>query len=149
MTVARVIPAPPDAVFAAFLDPDKLLAWLPPGGMTGTIQHFDARAGGGYRMTLAYPAGETRFKGKTTAKEDVVDVRFVVLDLPRRIVEAVRFAGGDPAFAGEMTIAIDFRAAAGGTEVAFTSSNLPPGLKAQDNDEGTRLSLENLARLFA
>ena len=146
--VARVIAAPAEALYAAFLDPAALVEWLPPGGMTGRILAFDGRVGGGYRMSLVYPPGETSFLGKTTGKEDLVDVRFVELVPPRRIVEAVTFVSDDAAFHGEMTLTATFRDAPGGTEVALAFDNLPPGLEPEDNDEGARLSLENLARRF-
>jgi hypothetical protein len=29
------------------MDPSELVAWLPPGGMTGVIHDFDGRVGGG------------------------------------------------------------------------------------------------------
>jgi uncharacterized protein YndB with AHSA1/START domain len=38
-----VIAAPPERVWAALVDPGALLAWLPPGEMTGTFERFDVR----------------------------------------------------------------------------------------------------------
>jgi uncharacterized protein YndB with AHSA1/START domain len=145
---SRLVKAPPEAVYAAFMDPAALVEWLPPGEMTGRISGFDPREGGGYRMTLAYPEHERVFRGKTNAREDVVDVRFVELKPPHRLVEAVTFVSDDTAFQGEMTIAVGFEPDAGGTLVTFVCTNLPPGLRAQDNEAGTRLSLEQLARRF-
>jgi len=43
---------------------------------------------------------------------------------------------------------VTFREVPGGTEVTFTCTNLPPGLRAEDNEAGTRLSLAQLARRF-
>lgn len=146
--VSRTIEAPPEAVYAAFMDPAALAAWLPPGGMTGEIHAFDGRVGGGYRMTLRYPPDERAFRGKTSEKEDVVEVRFLELAPPRRIVEAVNFVTDDPAFLGEMTITVTLDDAPDGTEVAFLCENLPPGVRAEDNETGSRLSLEQLARRF-
>ncbi len=117
--VSRVIAAPAEEVYQAFMDPAALAEWLPPAEMTGKIHAFDARVGGGYRMSLFYPPDEQSFRGKTSDREDMVDVRFVALDPPRRIVEAVTFVTDDPAFRGEMMIVVTFEAAEGGTEVAF------------------------------
>jgi uncharacterized protein YndB with AHSA1/START domain len=144
----RVIKAPPKQLYAAFVDPAALVAWLPPAEMTGKIHAFDARVGGGYRMSLYYPPDERAFRGKTSETEDMVDVRFVELTPPRRIVEAVTFVTTDPALSGEMTIVVTFEEVAGGTEVTFACENLPPGLRPEDNEAGTRLSLEQLARRF-
>ena len=142
----KVIGAPPERVYRAFVDEEDLLAWLPPGEMTGAFHAFDARAGGGYRMSLVYPPHERSGRGKTTATEDVVDVRFVELSPPRRIVEAVDFVSDDKAFAGEMTITVTFAEVPGGTEVTMVFENLPPGLRPEDNEAGADQSLGQLAR---
>jgi uncharacterized protein YndB with AHSA1/START domain len=145
---SRVIRARREELYAAFLDPAALVDWLPPAEMTGEIHEFDARVGGGYRMSLFYPPVERAFRGKTSDREDVVDVRFVELTPPCRIVEAVRFVTADPAFFGEMTLIATFEKVSGGTEVTLVFTNLPPGLRAEDNEAGSRLSLEQLARRF-
>jgi uncharacterized protein YndB with AHSA1/START domain len=116
--------------------------------MTGEIHEFDARVGGGYRMSLFYPADERSFRCKTSDNEDMVNVRFLELAPPRRIVEAVSFVTTDPAFFGEMTMIATFEEVSGGTEVTVVFKNLPPGLRAADNEAGSRLSLEQLARRF-
>jgi uncharacterized protein YndB with AHSA1/START domain len=145
---SRVIRARPEELYAAFLDPAALIEWLPPAEMTGEIHAFDARVGGGYRMSLFYPPDQRCFRGKTADREDRVEVRFVELAPPRRIVEAVSFVTTDPAFFGETTMTATFEAVSGGTEVALVFDDLPPGLRADDNEAGARLSLEQLARRF-
>ena len=50
-----------------FLHPTALVDWLPPAEMTGEIHEFDARVGGGYRMSLFYPPDEHTFRGKTSS----------------------------------------------------------------------------------
>jgi uncharacterized protein YndB with AHSA1/START domain len=145
---SRVIRARPEELYEAFLDPTALVDWLPPEEMTGEIHEFDARVGGGYRMSLFYPPEERAFRGKTSVREDMVNVRFVELAPPRRIVEAVSFVTADPAFFGEMTMIATFEEVSGGTEVKLVLKNPPPGLRAEDNEAGSRLSLEQLARRF-
>jgi uncharacterized protein YndB with AHSA1/START domain len=145
---SRVIRARPEELYEAFMDPAALVAWLPPAEMTGEIHAFDARVGGGYRMSLFYPPNERVFRGKTSDREDRVIVRFVELTPPRRIVEAVSFVTTDPSFFGEMTMTATFEEMSGGTEVTLVFKNLPPGLRAEDNEAGSRLSLEQLARRF-
>jgi uncharacterized protein YndB with AHSA1/START domain len=99
-------------------------------------------------MSLFYPPDDRSLRGKTSDREDMVDVRFVELEPPRRIVEAVSFVTTDPALLGEMTIVVTFEQVSGGTEVAFSCTDLPPGLRAEDNEAGSRLSLEQLAHRF-
>jgi uncharacterized protein YndB with AHSA1/START domain len=93
---SRVIRARREELYAAFLDPSALIDWLPPAEMTGEIHGFDARVGRGYRMSLFYPPDERAFRGKTSDGEDIVNVRFVELAPPCRIVEAVSFVTSDP-----------------------------------------------------
>jgi uncharacterized protein YndB with AHSA1/START domain len=145
---SRIIKAGPEALYEAFMDPAVLISWLPPAEMTGKLHEFDGRVGGGYRISLYYPPDERSFRGKTSDKEDMVNVRFVELVPARRIVEAVSFVTTDPALLGEMTIVVTFERVPGGTEITFLCKNLPPGLRAEDNDAGSRLSLEQLARRF-
>ena len=143
---AQVVRARPERVYAAFTDPDALVAWLPPGEMSGKMHAFDARVGGGYRMSLFYPPNELHLRGKTSDNEDMVEVRFVELTPPHRIVEAIRFVTTDPTLLGEMTLTATFDAESAGTLVTLIFENLPPGVRAEDNEAGARLSLEQLAR---
>jgi uncharacterized protein YndB with AHSA1/START domain len=76
----------------------------------------------------------------------MVDVRFVELQPSRRIVEIVTFQSPDPDFAGEMRIEIRFDAYRGGTEVTFICTDIPSGIRPEDNDTGTQESLAQLAR---
>ena len=147
MKIARSIPASRDAAFAAFLDPQALLAWLPPSGMTGEMHRFEPYAGGGYAMTLRY-ADPGAGRGKTSDDADTVAVRFTEVVQGKRIVQEVDFASDDPAYAGTMTMTWSFADAPDGTEVAVEVANAPPGISAADHEVGIRSSLENLARFL-
>ncbi len=107
---------------------------------------FDARVGGGYRMSLFYLSSEQVYRGKTSEREDRFTARFVELTPPSRIVQAITFDSVDPAFSGEMTMVVTFEYRDGGTEVTILFENIPPGIRPEDNDAGTRSSLEKLAR---
>lgn len=50
----RVLKAPAERVYKAFLDPDALVKWMPPHGFTAKVHSMDARvgAGGGYKMSF-------------------------------------------------------------------------------------------------
>jgi uncharacterized protein YndB with AHSA1/START domain len=140
------VAAPRDAVYRAFTDPEALVVWRVPGEMTAQIHEFDLRVGGGYRMSLFYPPSEQEQRGKTSGREDRYAARFVELTPPARIVEAIAFDSVDAAFSGEMTMTVTLEERDGGTEVTFVFENLPPGVRPEDNDAGTRSSLEKLAR---
>jgi len=114
--------------------------------MTGEVHRFDYRVGGGYEMSLHYPASETTARGKTAAREDRYTERLVELTPPRRIVEAITFDSSDPRFAGEMIMEVTLEAADGGTLVTIVFKDIPVGIRPEDNEAGTLSSLEKLAR---
>ena len=97
-------------------------------------------------MSLYYPASEQKDRGKTSEREDRFTARFVELTPPKGIVQAIAFDSVDPAFAGEMTMVVTLEEADGGTDVTIEFENIPSGIRPEDNEEGTRLSLEKLAR---
>ena len=43
----RVLRAPPDRVYKAFVDGDARARWLPPHGCIGKVHEIDAKVGGG------------------------------------------------------------------------------------------------------
>lgn len=135
---------PPERVYAALVDPEALMARLAPGDMTGTVERFDARPGGSYRMVLHYGnlSGST---GKTTAGTDVVEGRFLDVVADARIVQAVHFVGDDPAYAGTMTMTWELAVVDGGTRVDLTADDVPEAITAGDHAAGMASSLANLA----
>lgn len=146
---SQLISAPIERVFAAFLDPDTLLQWLPPNEMTGVFHEFEAREGGSYRMSLFYPQGDDLHLGKSAEHEDQVVVRFEVIEPFTRIVESVSFVTEDSGMQGEMMQTITLKTTEeGGTLVTLLFEHIPPALKAADNDLGAQVSLGQLASLF-
>jgi uncharacterized protein YndB with AHSA1/START domain len=113
--------------------------------MTGKFHAFDARAGGGYEVSLFYPDSESP-RGKTAEREDRVRVHFVELVRPQRIVETVTFQSPDTHFAGEMQMIVSFAPDADGTNVTIICNDIPPGIRPEDNETGSRETLENLAK---
>jgi len=143
---SKFIRASQDALYRAFTDPAALAVWLAPGDMTGVVHNFDYRVGGGYQMSLYYPSSEKTARGKTSEREDRYTARFVELTPPRRIVEAITFDSDDPAFSGEMIMVVTLEAEDDGTNVSILFKDIPPGIRPEDNEAGTRSTLEKLAR---
>jgi uncharacterized protein YndB with AHSA1/START domain len=139
-----VIAAPPERVWAALVDPEALLAWLPPGEMVGRFERFDARPGGSYRMVLTY-SDASGAPGKATADSDIVEARFVDIVPGERVVQAVDFVSDDPAYAGTMIMTWEVIAADAGTRVSIVAEDVPEGISAEDHAVGLNSSLANLA----
>lgn len=136
------VEAPADEVFAALVDAEARSLWLPPAGMSGRFDWFDARPGGGYRLTLAHD--DTTTRGKSVENTDVVEVRFIALDPPQRVVEEADFISDDPDFAGTMTMTWLLEPDAGRTVVTITATGVPDGISTEDHVAAFTSTLSNL-----
>jgi uncharacterized protein YndB with AHSA1/START domain len=137
--------APRPLVYRALLDAEAVARWMVPTGMTSQVHRFDAREGGGFRISLTYDSPTSA--GKTSARTDTYHGRFVRLVPDEQVVEVVEFETSDPSLLGEMRITIELADARGGTDVAALHEALPPGLSPADNEVGWRMSLAKLAAL--
>ena len=138
----RVIAAPVSAVYDALVDGNKVSHWLPPEGATGTLEAFDPRPGGAFRMTLRFSSGAG---GKTTRDTDTVSGHFVDLEPEEFVIQDFDFVSDDPAFAGTMRMTWGLTWCAEGTEVSIVAENVPSGISKEDHAQGLASSLANLA----
>ncbi len=143
-SASRLIAASAEAAYAAFVDAEALTAWLPPDGMSGRFENFDARPGGRYRLVLTY-ADAAAGPGKATPDSDVVEGRFLDLVPGRRVVQSVDFVSDDPAFAGTMVMTWTATPVDDQTLVEIRAENVPRGISAEDHAVGLASSLANLA----
>jgi len=79
----RLLPAPPDAVFAAIQDPERLARWWGPAGFRNTFHTFEFKAGGAWIFTMHGPDG-TDYPNESTFLEIVPGARVRIrhLNLP-------------------------------------------------------------------
>ncbi len=143
-TAVRIIEKPPSSIYQAFIDPKALVSWLPPEGMKGVLDEFQAFEGGIYKMTLIYL--DTNYTtGKTSANSDVIQAKFLKLIKDKQIVQQIEFESEDPAFAGTMTMSWNLRVVPGGTEVTIICEHVPEGIRQDEHEAGLNSTLANLA----
>jgi uncharacterized protein YndB with AHSA1/START domain len=147
-TVSKIIRAPRHAVYEACLDAAALAKWRVPDNMTARVHAFEVREGGIYRMSLTYRDPKQSPGGKTSEDTDTFQGRFVELIPDEKIVEAIEFESHDPGFAGQMKMTTRLADAEDGTDVMILCENLPAGVRPEDNETGTRQSLQKLAALL-
>ena len=145
-TNSRVIKAAPEKIYNAFTNPTSLEIWQASGDMNAKVSHFDLKVGGGYKMSLFYPESEKEMKGKTSEKEDRYTARFIELLPNTKIVEAIQFDTINPEFDEEMIMEVTFDLVETATRVTFVFKNIPKGIRPEDNEAGTKSSLEKLAK---
>jgi uncharacterized protein YndB with AHSA1/START domain len=111
--------------------------------MKARVHVFDAREGGALRMSLTYqdpaqsPGDTGTFHG-----------RFIELVPGEKIVEVIEFESQDTRFAGRMKITTTLTDADEGTEIMLLCEDIPAGIRPEDNEMGSKQSLQKLAALL-
>jgi uncharacterized protein YndB with AHSA1/START domain len=132
----RVLKAPPDRVYRAFLDPDAKVKWLPPHGFTGKVHHIDPRVGGSYKMS---------FTNFTSGKSHSFGGEYLEL-VPNELLRWTdRF--DDPNLPGEMQIAVRLKKVSMGTEIDIVQEGIPDVIPADACVVGWQESLTLLTQL--
>jgi uncharacterized protein YndB with AHSA1/START domain len=143
--VSGHVDAPRSDVYRALLSAEAIARWRVPAGMSGEVHEFDAREGGRFRVSLTYEAPDAT--GKSAAHTDTYHGHFARLVLDEQVVEVLEFETVDPALGGTMTLTTTLTdAEGGGTDVVVVHEGVPDVVPAADNETGTRMALENLAR---
>ena len=94
----RVLAAPPERVYRAFVDPGAICKWLPPNGFTCTVHELDAKVGGRYRMS---------FTNFGTGNSHAFGGEYLELEPGERLRYSDRFE--DPNLPGEMTTTVTLK----------------------------------------
>ncbi len=132
----RVIRAPAERIYRAFIDPDAMCKWLPPHGFTGRVHEMDARVGGGYRMSFTQLSnGQTHSFGG----------RYLDLVPGELIRNTDRF--DDEGLPGEMITTVRLSTVSVGTEVQIEQAGIPDAIPTEMCCLGWQDSLTLLALL--
>jgi uncharacterized protein YndB with AHSA1/START domain len=132
----RVLRAPAERVYKAFIDKSALERWLPPYGFTGTIHTMDARVEGGYKMS---------FTNFGTGSSHSFTVKFTELVENQYIQHKDRF--DDENLPGEMTVSITLKTVLCGTDISIIQEGIPSVIPTEMCYLGWQESLEQLAKL--
>jgi uncharacterized protein YndB with AHSA1/START domain len=132
----RVLRAPPERVYKAFLDPAALTKWLPPNGFTASVQKMDARNGGTFRMSFTnFSSGESHSFGG----------EYVELKPYERIRYTDKF--DDPNLPGVMRVTVNLRKVSVGTELQVLQEGIPDAIPVEACYLGWQESLVLLGKL--
>ena len=132
----RVLLAPPERIYRAFLDADAYAKWLPPNGFTCRVHELDARVGGTYRATFTnFSTGNAHSFGGT----------YLELVPNERIRHDDQF--DDPNLPGTMITTIELKPVSVGTEIHITQEGIPDAIPPEACYLGWQQSLVLLGKL--
>ena len=134
--IHRVLRAPPERVYRAFLTPDAMSKWLPPFGFTCKVHHMDARVGGPYKMS---------FTNFTTGHSHSFGGEYREFLLNEKIRYTAKF--DDPNLPGEMQTTASLRKVLCGTEIDIVQEGIPEIIPLEMCYLGWQESLVQLAQL--
>ena len=132
----RVLRAPAERLYRAFLDPDAMAKWLPPNGFTGKVHQMDAKVGGTHKMS---------FTNFTTGNSHSFGGKYLELTPHERIRYTDKF--DDPNLPGEMQTTITLTKVSCGTELSIVQEGVPGVIPAEACYLGWQESLAQLAKL--
>ena len=132
----RVITAPPERVYRAFLDPGALCKWLPPNGFTCQVHHLEAVVGGTYKMS---------FTNFTTGKSHSFGGEYIELIPNEHLRYNDRF--DDPNLPGEMQTTVTLTKVSVGTQLNIVQEGVPAVIPPEACYLGWQESLTLLAKL--
>lgn len=132
----RVLTAPPEKLYRAFIEADALARWIPPDGFTCSVHALDARVGGSFRMS---------FRNFTTGQEHSFGGEYLELVPNQRLCYSDRF--DDPNLAGELRVTISIKPVSLGSDLSIVQEGIPDMIPAEACYRGWQESLQSLARL--
>lgn len=132
----RVLRAPPERVYRAFLEAEAMGKWLPPYGFTCKVHHMDARVGGSFRMSFHnFGSGHGHSFGG----------EYLELVPNERLRYTDKF--DDPGLPGLMEVTVTLKAVLCGTELSISQAGIPEAVPLEMCYLGWQESLAQLATL--
>ena len=132
----RVLRAPPERIYRAFLDAGATAKWLPPYGFTCQVHHMDVKVGGSFRMSFTnFSSGHSHAFGG--------EYRELVPHARIRYSDTFE----DPNLPGEMETTVRLLPVSCGTEVEIAQTGIPALIPTAMCYLGWQESLAQLACL--
>lgn len=132
----RVLRAPAERVYRAFLDADAVARWLPPYGFTCKVHELDVKVGGRFKMSFTnFSSGNSHSFGGTYLE--------VVPNEKLRYTDVF----DDPNLPGEMITTITLKAVSCGTDFTAIQEGIPEVIPPEMCYLGWQESLKMLARV--
>lgn len=132
----RVLRAPPQRIYQAFLDAEAMAKWIPPYGFICKVDHMEAKVGGTFRMS---------FRNFSTGNGHSFGGKYLELAPDERIRYTDKF--DDPNLPGKMTTTVTLAEVSCGTDVSIVQEGVPEVIPPEMCYLGWQESLAQLAHL--
>ncbi len=112
--IHRLIKAPPERVYKAFIDAAAMAKWISPNGFTCTVHHMDVKLGGSFKMS---------FVNFATGHSHSFGGEYLELKPFEKLVYTDKF--DDPNLPGTLTVTVLLKPVICGTELNVTQEGIP------------------------
>ena len=116
----RVLRAPSERVYRAFLNAEAMAKWLPPDGFTCKVHHLEAKVGGTFRMS---------FTNFTTGQSHSFGGEYLELVPNERLRYTDKF--DDPNLPGVIQVTVSLKTVSCGTELNVVQENIPAAIPVE------------------
>jgi uncharacterized protein YndB with AHSA1/START domain len=139
LRLERLIPSPPDLLFALWIEPDQMAKWCAPDGYEGVVDTLDARPGGRWRTILRRPdGGEVATSGV-----------YRIVDPPRRLVFTWAWEDVARKRGHETEVSVSFEAAPGGTRLVLVQQRFESRQARDNHHRGWSATFDRMTTMSA
>jgi uncharacterized protein YndB with AHSA1/START domain len=135
----RLIPAPPEALYALWSAPEALARWWAPDGYVAAVHAWDLTPGGLWRTSLRGP------DGRSVATRGA----FRIVDPPSRLVFTWAWEDDAGVAGHESEVSVDFSPTPGGTRLTLVHARFESCDARDRHDRGWQASLDRQTQMVA
>ncbi len=147
ISITMIFDAPPETVWKAWTEPERVKHWWGPKGFTAAVSKLDFRVGGTYLYCMRSPDGQD-FWSTGEYREIIKNQRIVATDNfadeEGNIVPASHY-GMSGKWPLELLVTLKFQEQDGRTRFTLQHEGIPSGENRDLAEEGWRESLKKLA----
>jgi uncharacterized protein YndB with AHSA1/START domain len=139
LRMERLIAAPPEILFALWMEPAQLAKWWAPDGYEASVDALEPFPGGRWRVVMRGA------DGRVVATSGV----YRIVEPPRRLVFTWAWEGENGARGHETEVNVNFEAVPGGTRLTLVQQRFDSTQARDGHGGGWSASLDRQARIVA
>jgi uncharacterized protein YndB with AHSA1/START domain len=137
LRIERLIAAPPDMLFALWIEPAELVKWWAPDGLVAEVDTLDVRPDGRWRTVLRRP------DGSGLAASGV----YRIVEPPRRLAFTWAWEDASGARGHETEVSVSFEPAPGGTRLVLVQQSFENAQARDNHNRGWAASFDRIGAI--